>query len=83
MGERALLGGSDLEHLGTADGALAFDRRTTVLHRDLDGVFYFTLCLALDTIRFCCQLGYLRAARLFRRALPIPRLAPSVLVRTA
>ena len=43
--------GADLEHLRAALRALAFGRRATVLHLDLDGVFHLALRLALDAVR--------------------------------
>src|SRR5580698_5471056 len=68
---------SDFEHLRAAYAALAFRCRAAVLHRGLNRVFDLALGFALDAIRFCCQLWYLRSARLFRWARRIPPARPS------
>jgi hypothetical protein len=51
--------GPNFEHLRPALGALALGSRTAVLHRDLDGVFHFTLGLAFHTVRFSCHVRFL------------------------
>ena len=52
---------ADLEHFGSALGALAFGRGPAVLHRDLHGVFDLTFGLTLDAIGFCCHLRILQS----------------------
>ena len=71
----ACLGRADLEHLRAAFRALALDCGTTVLHLNLDCVFDFALGFALDAIRFCCQLWYLRSALAIPWRPGFPRLA--------